>query len=184
MVIKSKLKSLAVAAGVSAALIMSTGVAAHAATQTVGMSQVKGLMHADTGKVTGNKIIYSGANPHVVLETVLPGFKFPSFEVDHKQNPTLVFAAGVKKATITVINTNGAAAHSFMITKKSLPWPAIPNPKTMGGMADIPNLNPVMGGQFDTDTVTWKIPGPGTYHYLCRTPGHAMMGMWGTIIVK
>lgn len=183
MVVNQKMKKIAVAISIGAGLALGTGVS-QAAVQTVGMGKVKATMHQDTGKVSGKTVTYTGANPHVVVETVLPGFHFPSFEVDHQENPHLVFGANVKKVTITVINTNAAAAHSFMITKKGPPWPAIPNPKTMGGMAVVNNLDPASGGQFQMETVTWKIPGPGKYHYLCRTAGHAMMGMWGTITVK
>lgn len=175
-------KAIAGAAGVSALLAMGM---AHAGVTTVGKPEVIKLMKEDSGKVTGkNEVTYSGATPHTVVEQVLPGYPFPSFEVDKQTNPTLTYDAGVKKVTITVINTNGGAEHSFMITKKGPPFSAMPNPDSLHAMALVPELSAAGGGQFQTDTVDWTPPGPGTYWYLCKTPGHASTGMYGKIVVK
>ncbi|AOV16001.1 hypothetical protein BJI67_01975 [Acidihalobacter aeolianus] len=175
-------KTIAGAAGMGAMLAMGM---AHAGVTTIGKPGVIKLMKEDTGKVTGhNQVTYSGANPHTVIEQVLPGFPFPSFEADKQTNPTLIYGAGVKKVTISVINTNGGAEHSFMITKKGPPYSAMPNPSSLHAMAVVPELPAASGGQFNTDTVEWTPPGPGTYYYLCKTPGHASTGMHGKIVVK
>lgn len=174
-------KTIAGVAAVGA--LLSVGVA-QAAVTTVNKAGVMKLMKLDTGKVTGTNVVtYAGKKPHAVIEQVLPGFPFPSFEADHQTNPTLNFAAGAT-VTITVINTNGGAEHSFMITKKAPPYSAMPNPSSLGAMALVPELAAASGGSFQTDTVTWTPPGPGTYYYLCKTPGHASTGMHGKIVVK
>lgn len=173
-------KTIAGAAGMGALLAMGM---AHAGVTTIGKPDVIKLMKEDTGKVTGtNEVTYSGKTPHMVIEQVLPGFPFPSFEVDKQTNPTLMFPAGAK-VTITVINTNGGAEHSFMITKHAPPFSAMPNPSSLGAMAVVPELAAASGGQFHTDTVTWDAKA-GTYYYLCKTPGHASTGMYGKIVVK
>lgn len=174
-------KMIAGVAGVSA--LLAVGIA-QAGVTTVDKPGVVKLMKEDTGKVSGKDVVYSGATPHTVIEQVLPGFPFPSFEADKQTNPTLIYDAGVKKVTITVINTNGGAEHSFMITKKGPPFSAMPNPDSLHAMALVPELPAASGGQFNTDTVEWTPPGPGTYYYLCKTPGHASTGMHGKIIVK
>lgn len=155
-----------------------------ASVTTINHEEAIELMKQDTGVVNNNEVTYSGENPHVVVETVLPGYPFPSFEVNRKVNPTLIFEKGVKVATISVINTNSGAEHSFMITRTAPPFSAMPDPTTLHAMAIVPELNAASGGHYETYTVKWNLPKAGTYWYLCRTPGHASTGMFGKIEVK
>jgi len=39
-------------------------------------------------------------------------------------------------------------------------------------------------GPRQSDEVTFTVPGPGTYVYLCSFPAHYMVGMKGTLVVK
>lgn len=157
---------------------------AQADVTTINKEEVIELMKKDTGLVDNNEVTYAGEHPHVVVETVLPGFPFPSFEVNRQVNPTLIFEKGIKDVTITVINTNSGAAHSFMITQKPPPYSALPNPNILHAMAIVPELDAATDGHYETYTVKWTLPGEGTYWYLCRTPGHASTGMFGKIEVK
>lgn len=178
---KRYFRMMAGAMGVSA--LMAVGVA-HAGVTQINKAKVKKLMSEDTGKVQGKTVVYSGSHPHVVVEQVLPGFPFPSFEVDKQVNPTIVIPASAKKVTFTVINTNSGAEHSFMVTKKGPPYSAMPSPSALHAVVKVPELPAASGGTFNTDTVTWTNPPKGTWHYLCQTPGHASTGMHGTIKVK
>ena len=41
-----------------------------------------------------------------------------------------------------------------------------------------------MAGAGESASVTFTVPGPGTYPFLCTFPGHTMAGMQGTLVVK
>ena len=148
--------------------------------------QIQAIMKTDTGSVQPNKaIVYHSPHPVVVVEQVLPGFPYPSFEVDNQKNPTLVFTHGAN-ITFYVINTSQVAPHSFAITSAAPPYAIVPadhrvsHPQVNTG--DLPILP--QSGRYSYAKVTWTAPNPGSYYYLCMFPVHASFGMWGKIQVR
>ena len=144
------------------------------------MPQVKSMLKQDSGKVSGNTVIYTGKKVHVVVAAVLPGFPFPSYEIHDVKNPTLKIPAGAT-VDVTFINTNKGFGHSFDITKKGPPFAVMPNIKPIvagTGFSPVPK-----DGKFGYSEFTWH-PTAGTYYYVCQIPGHAATGMFGKIIVK
>ena len=119
--------SVGAAAILAATLGMSTAMAATLDTswKEATLPQVKAMLAKDSGKVSGDTVIYSGKTVHVVAASVLPGFPFPSFEVHDKKNPTLEIPAGAA-VDVTFINTNKGFGHSFDITKKGPPYAVMP----------------------------------------------------------
>ncbi|WP_156782095.1 plastocyanin/azurin family copper-binding protein [Acidihalobacter aeolianus] len=122
---------------------------------------------------------------HVAPKYALPGFPYPSFEVDNQKNPTLVFTHGAN-ITFYVINTSQVAPHSFAITSAAPPYAIVPadhrvsHPQVNTG--DLPILP--QSGRYSYAKVTWTAPNPGSYYYLCMFPVHASFGMWGKIQVR
>ncbi len=173
-------KGMAMVAGA----VLSVGVACAALVPTSAfkeatLPQVKAMLGKDNGKVSGNTVTY-GKTANVVAAAVLPGFPFPSFEIHHVKNPTLVFPAGAT-VNFTFINTNKGFGHSFDVTKKGPPYAVMPQitPIVVGtGFSPVP-----AGGKFGYATFTWH-PTAGTYYYVCQIPGHAATGMFGKIVVK
>ena len=179
---RTALYSVGAAAILAATLSMSTAMAATLDTswKEATLPQVKAMLAKDSGKVSGDTVIYSGKTVHVVAASVLPGFPFPSFEVHDKKNPTLEIPAGAT-VDVTFINPNKGFGHSFDITKKGPPYAVMPviDPIVAGtGFSPVPK-----GGKFGYTNFTWH-PTAGTYYFVCQIPGHAATGMFGKIIVK
>lgn len=144
------------------------------------MAQVNHMVAQNNGVASGTTVNYTGKVARIVVAAVLPGFPFPSFEVAHVKDPTLTVAGG-SDVKITFINTNAGFGHSFQITQKAPPFAVMPQivPVVAGTqVSPIPK-----GGKFPYATFSWH-PEAGTYYYVCTVPGHAMMGMFGKIIVK
>ena len=143
-------------------------------------SQVHAMLAKDNGTAHGTTVTYSGPVARVIIEVPQPEFPFPKFEIDHLRNPTLVLPAG---ATIkfTFINRIKDFSHSFQITRKAPPFPMFPK------------IQPVLTGtEFSPASRNAKVaytnftwhPSAGHYYYLCAIPGHAKMGMFGSIVVQ
>ncbi len=143
-------------------------------------SQVRAMIAKDSGTARGSTVTYSGPVAHVVVVVPQPEFPFPKFDIDHLRNPTLVLPAG---ATIkfTFINKINNFSHSFQITRARPPFAMFPKiePVLVGT-----ELSPASGTGNDAfANFSWH-PSAGHYYYLCAIPGHAKMGMFGSIIVR
>lgn len=148
--------------------------------------QIQGLMKTDTGSVQPDKtVVYNSQHPVVVVEQVLPGFPYPTFEVDDQKNPTLVFQQGAD-ITFYVINTSQVAPHSFAITTAGPPYAIVPaDHRVSHPLVDTGDL-PILpqSGRYSYAKLAWTAPSPGHYYYVCLFPVHASFGMWGKIQVR
>lgn len=143
-------------------------------------AQVNHMLAQNNGAVSGTTIRYNGKIARVVVAAVLPGFPFPSFEVGKIKDPTLSVAGG-SDVKITFINMNAGFGHSLQITQKAPPFAVMPQvTPVVTGTEFSPSPK---GGKFPYTTFNWH-PKAGTYYYVCTVPGHAMMGMFGKIVVK
>ncbi len=143
-------------------------------------SQVRAMIAKDNGTAQGTRVTYSGPVAHVVIVVPQPEFPFPKFKIDHLRNPTLVLPAG---ATIkfTFINRIKNFSHSFQITRAKPPFPMFPKIKPVLAGTE---LSPAARtGKDAYANFTWH-PSAGHYYYLCVIPGHAKMGMFGSIVVQ
>lgn len=156
------------------------------ATPSLTWPQIQSLMKTDTGSPhDGDRVVYEGAHPVVVVEQVLPGFPYPTFEVDNIKNPTLVFKSGAD-ITFYVVNTSQVAPHSFAITTAAPPYAVVPaDHRVTHPLVDTGNL-PILAdpGHYSYAKVGWAADKPGAYYYVCLFPVHASFGMWGKIEVR
>jgi len=172
--------AIVMGAVLSAGVAFATPLVPTSAFKLATLPQVKAMLVKDSGSVNGGTVTYKGKTAHVVAAAVLPGFPFPSFEIHHVKNPTLVFPAGAN-VKFTFVNTNKGFGHSLEITKKAPPFGVIPQVAPLLAGTD---FSPVpQDGKFGYAEFSWK-PAAGTYYYLCAIPGHAATGMFGKIIVK
>lgn len=149
------------------AALMTSNVALAAPTAlSLTWPQIQSLMKTDTGSTqSGDTIIYSGNHPVVVVEQVLPGFPYPTFEVDNIKNPTLVFTAGAN-ITFYVINTSQVAPHSFAITTAGPPYAVVPaDHRVTHPLVDTGNL-PILPnpGRYSYAKVDWSAQKTGQYY--------------------
>ena len=143
-------------------------------------SQVRAMIAKDNGTAQGTTVSYSGPVARVVIEVPQPEFPFPKFEIDHLRNPTLVLPAGAT-VKFTFINRIKDFSHSFQVTKTAPPFPMFP--KLQPVMAGT-ELSPAStGAKVAYANFTWH-PAAGHYYYVCAIPGHAKMGMFGSIVVQ
>ncbi|AOU97941.1 hypothetical protein BI364_08180 [Acidihalobacter yilgarnensis] len=152
--------------------------------QSESWSQVQRMMKDDTGEVgSHNQIQYSGDQPIVVVEQVLPGFSYPSFEVDGLKNPTLTFTKGAR-ITFYVINTSQVAPHTFAVTQAPPPYAIVPTDHRVEHPLIDTGKMPILSNpdMFSYTRLEWTAP-VGKFYYLCLFPTHAAFGMWGRIVV-
>jgi len=106
------------------------------------------------------------------------------FRVAGINNPTIEVPAGAQ-ITMEFINGDHDEAHMWLLQAGSS-GPADFGGGSAGGAhitAAAPLGDPTSAGQ-PAETITFRAPAPGAYHYSCPFPGHATMGMYGRFVVE
>ena len=134
---------------------------------------------------TADTVTYKGQTVTLVALASHDGKPNMTWEIDGLVNPTVVVRPGAQ-LDVVLVNTDWGYVHGFELTTTPPPYPYM----AMAGVAPSFFLMPLPPRTTkDTATATFHtesaafITRPGTYHYLCPVPGHAAMGMFGTLIV-
>ena len=134
---------------------------------------------------TADTVTYKGQAVTLVALASPHGKPNMTWEIDGLVNPTVVVRPGAQ-LDVVLVNTDWGYVHGFELTTTPPPYPYM----AMAGVAPSFFLMPLPPRTTkDTATATFHtesaafITRPGTYHYLCPVPGHAAMGMFGTLIV-
>ena len=189
-----------VSANVSSALsTVPTGVTVNAATNTIyvnksvtiSMGMIDNLTEDQQNNITINSTIPGTKTPYKALlgEFGLPAL--PAFMVYGLVNPKIVIKQG-SSVTFDAFDLSDYAYHGYMIVNGSLPPPySTFGPETAfngyTGANDIVVrgilLPPPKNGRIYEESETFNANTAGTYWYLCPVPGHAILGMYGEIVV-
>lgn len=102
-------------------------------------------------------------------------FGFNGLEGEEGANPDIVVNAG-DEITVSAVNT-GVSFHSFGVVYTPEDYSNVLWESEIGSFT-----SPLKGNE--EGTVTFLAGAPGTYHYICTVPGHALQGMQGVFIVE
>ena len=113
-----------------------------------------------------------------------------------KYSVTAITAKPGEKLTVKLTGQGAipkvAMAHNFVLLAPGTDPAGFANEGAMHRGSDFipPGLagkviaKTTMAGAGESASVTFTVPGPGTYPFLCTFPGHTMAGMQGTLVVK
>ena len=107
-----------------------------------------------------------------------------TFRIAGLVNPTIVVPSGAR-VVVTAINADLDMWHNWALTPARPPFPymaMMASGMMFGGIASTP-LPPATRSTMPANSVVFTAPAPGTYTYLCDTPGHAEKGMYGVFEV-
>ncbi len=134
---------------------------------------------------TANTVTYMGQTVTLVALASPHGKPNMTWEIDGLVNPTVVVQPAAQ-LDLVLVNTDWGYMHGFELTTTPPPYPYM----AMAGVADSFFLMPLPPRTAkDTATATYYTrsasftTAAGTSRYLCPVPGHAAMGMFGTLIV-
>jgi len=99
------------------------------------------------------------------------------FRIAGMTDPTITVPNGAE-VTVRFINGDNDMAHMWLLARG--PDPAGAGATIAGGR---PLGDPTAAGQ-QAETIAFQAPAPGTYHYFCAFPTHAMQGMEGRFVVE
>ena len=100
---------------------------------------------------------------------------FNALPGEEGHNPEIRVSSGDE---VTVTTTNlGKSFHAFGVVSDPANFKSIIMDSAIGSVSNA--LKPDESG-----SVTFTAGAPGTYHYICTVPGHAIQGMQGTFIVE
>ena len=137
-------------------------------------ASVKGLIGKDKRSVT-----FDARSVRLVVTTG-PSNDMMSFRIRSLRNPT-IFVRVSAKLHVLFVNTDGDMMHSFGVTSKTGPFEA----KVVGQIVGSANVKHTAGSRYFAQDLLFTAPSkPGSYSYVCSTPGHAAAGMFGTLIVR
>lgn len=124
------------------------------------------------------------SSPAVTLTVVAvpPGGPDMTFRIGGLVNPTLVLPRG---ATVHVefINADRDEAHGWEVVSGGPPFEFGLGPAALAGALARPLGDPTPAG-YGAEDITFRASRAGTYQYACPMPGHAQMGMHGTLIIR
>ena len=123
---------------------------------------------------TGNATMTVVANP--------PNGRDMAFRIAGLENPTIRIPRRAR-VTIRFVNGDSDSAHGWLLLDPVVQvGSTVHGPRAFPG-ADAPILgDPTPAGQ-PMETITFRATTDGTYRYECPVPGHAAMGMQGTLDV-
>ena len=157
------------------------------APQTVSTGRARTLgdqVPAGASVDTAAKRITFAAGPvSLVIVAVPPGGPDMTFRIAGLTNPTIVVPRGAR-VTVEFINADQDEAHGWLVTNQQPPFTF--------GQSRAPAINGAYAGVIGDPTaagdgassITFRASTAGTYRYICPMPGHAQMGMHGTLIVR
>ena len=169
--------------------MMGGGPSADRATWTP--SEVQSAVRASEQGVTINRatntITYQGRHDLLVALAAPAALhlKGMQWEIDGLINPTVVVPTGAR-VTVDLVNADQGYLHGFEVTTARPPFGEM---AMMQGTVPFPGglILPIPpeshGGAPHAQTV-FTAAAAGTYSYICPVPGHAAMGMAGTLRVS
>jgi rusticyanin len=130
----------------------------------------------------GSTITFTSSRVSFTVAAVPPGGPDMTFRIGGLVNPNLVIPA---HATVTVelINADTDQAHGWEVTSLGPLFPfQIGQPALPGAFAR--GLGDPTSAGDGAETITFNAGNGGQYHYVCPMPGHAQMGMHGSLTVR
>jgi rusticyanin len=130
----------------------------------------------------GSTITFTSSRVSFTVAAVPPGGPDMTFRIGGLVNPSLVIPA---HATVTVefINADTDQAHGWEVTSLGPLFPfQIGQPALTGAFAR--GLGDPTSAGDGAETITFNAGNGGQYHYVCPMPGHAQMGMHGSLTVR
>lgn len=143
------------------------------------------------GRVQGHTVSFRGRAVTLRIVANAPHHPDMSFEAGGLTNPTISVAQG-SQVTLTLLNMDygPGMAHGIVVTTKGPPYPPFPDIPQAQTIARIPSLAPrsrrrLSKARYAEASVRFRAERPGTYYYVCPTPGHAQGArMYGRFIVR
>ncbi len=143
------------------------------------------------GWVHGRTVSFRGRTITLRIVANAPHHHDMSFEAGGLTNPTISVDQG-SQITLTLLNMDygPGMAHGIVITTKGPPYPPFPDISHTQTLARIPSLAPrserrLTQARYAEASVRFRAETPGTYYYVCPTPGHAEdFRMYGRFIVR
>lgn len=136
-------------------------------------------------------VIFSGPEVTIDMVAVQPGYDDGTFEVHGIANPTLIVPLGaVVHMNLVNMDYGDDMEHGVIITPAGPPYAYMSMMQIGQGLAGVMPLLPwrsdknVKASQYAELGSTFVARAPGTYWYVCPTPGHARKGMYGRFIVR
>jgi rusticyanin len=129
-----------------------------------------------------NTITFTSAAVSFTVVAVPPSGPDMTFRIGGLVNPTLIMPAG---ATVRVefVNADTDQAHGWEVTSTQPPFPFhIANASLPGAFARALG-DPTSSGD-GAESITFTAGHAARYQYVCPMPGHAQMGMHGSLIVR
>jgi rusticyanin len=137
-----------------------------------------------TVRFTGRQVI-------IDMTAVQPGHDDGTFEVHNITNPTLVVPQGaVVHLNLVNMDYGKDMEHGVIITPAGPPYAYMSMMQTGPGFAGVMPLLPwrnaddVAQADYAAQGTTFVARTPGTYWYVCPTPGHAKKGMYGKFVIS
>lgn len=129
-----------------------------------------------------NTITFAAGTASFTVAAVPPGGPDMSFRIGGLADPVLIVPKG-DTVKVRFINADTDEAHGWEVTRQQPPFEF-----HMGGPAFGGALARVLGDPTEAgdgaETITFTASTAGRYQYVCPMPGHAQMGMHGTLIVR
>ena len=148
-------------------------------------------MRQGTIDARSHTVLFSGTNVTIDLIAMQPGHPDQTFEVAGLTNPTLVVSRGaVVRLSLVNMDYGDTMEHGLILTQVPPPYPYRLRKDKGPILAQIMPLLPwrsekaVVQARYATLSTTFVARQPGTYWYVCPTPGHAEQGMYGRFIVR
>lgn len=134
---------------------------------------------------------FSGHEVIIDMTAVQPGHDDGTFEVHDIANPTLVVPQGaVVHLNLVNMDYGKDMEHGVIITPAGPPYAYMSMMQTGPGFAGVMPLLPwrnaddLTKADYAAQGTTFVASRPGTYWYVCPTPGHAKKGMYGKFVVE
>ena len=131
---------------------------------------------------TANLIRFTTRNATMTVVANPPNGRDMAFRIAGLENPTIQIPRGAR-VTIRFVNGDSDSAQGWLLLDPVVQvGSTVHGPRAFPG-ADAPILgDPTPAGQ-PMETITFRATTDGTYRYECPVPGHAAMGMQGTLDV-
>jgi rusticyanin len=157
------------------------------APQTVSIARAKALSEQVPAGASIDRstrtITFSGSSAAFTVVAVPSFGPDMTFGIAGMTNPAIVIAKGAR-VTVQFVNADPDEAHGWIVTTHEPPFTFGQTvvPAITGAYAGVLG-DPTAGGD-GAETITFQAGPAGTYQYVCPMPGHAQMGMHGSLIVR
>lgn len=152
----------------------------------VAAAQVQAMSEAAPAGAAVDKaagtIAFTSLAVSLTVVAVPPGGPDMTFRVAGMADPTIVVRKGAS-VKVRFINADTDEAHGWEVTAERPPFPFhVGAAAFLGAFAQVLG-DPTTAGD-GAETISFTASAAGSYRYVCPMPGHAQMGMHGTLIVR